>query len=261
MDLHLKGKEALITGASKGIGFAVACALAQEGCNVHLASRAKDSLNTAANAIRAKYPLVQVKEWVADLSAQNDRSRLIDACSHVDILINNAGSNPGGDLLNTPTQVWRTSWDLKVFGYIDFSRSMLEHMKKRGKGVILNVIGIAGEKLQAQYIIGSTGNAALIAFTKALGSQSCDFGVRVLGVNPGMTMTDRGVKMLKGWSLTKFGTDEKWQDFEQGMNLPFGRMAQPSEVADVVAFLVSDRASYVSGTNVNVDGGIVHRGS
>ena len=168
MDLHLKGKEALITGASKGIGFAVACALAQEGCNVHLASRAKDSLNTAANAIRAKYPLVQVKEWVADLSAQNDRSRLIDACSHVDILINNAGSNPGGDLLNTPTQVWRTSWDLKVFGYIDFSRSMLEHMKKRGKGVILNVIGIAGEKLQAQYIIGSTGNAALIAFTKAI---------------------------------------------------------------------------------------------
>ena len=74
-------------------------------------------------------------------------------------------------------------------------------------------------------------------------------------------MTDRGVKMLKGWSLTKFGTDEKWQDFEQGMNLPFGRMAQPSEVADVVAFLVSDRASYVSGTIVNVDGGIVHRGS
>src|SRR5262245_18409243 len=191
MDLGLKGKRALVTGASKGIGLAVARALAAEGCHLDIAGRGAAALEQARDTLRQLAPDVDVCIHGVDLSRVADQQRLAQACAGVDILVNNAGSNPAGGLGDTSDDIWRASWDLKVLGYINLCRSLCEAMKARRDGVIVNVIGYAGERLFSRYIICSTGNAALMAFSRSLGSQSPDFGVRVVGVNPGYTATDQ----------------------------------------------------------------------
>jgi 3-oxoacyl-[acyl-carrier protein] reductase len=259
MDLQLAGKRALVTGASKGIGFAVARALAAEGCHLDLAARSADGLAHARDALSRSAGGIDIRVHAVDLARVADQERLAQACAGVDILVNNAGSNPGGDLGDTTDAVWRASWDLKVFGYVNLCRAILGAMKERRDGVIVNIIGYAGERLNARYIIGTTSNAGLMAFTRAVGSQSPDFGVRVVGVNPGYTATERAETVLSGVSESKLGSAERWREVERELNLPFGRMARPEEVADVVAFLASPRASYVSGSIVTVDGGATNR--
>ena len=259
MDLGLKGKRALVTGASKGIGMAVARTLAAEGCHIDIAGRGIGALETAREALHQSTPDVDVRIHSVDLSRLNDQEQLAQACLEADILVNNAGANPGGHLEDTSDAIWRESWDLKVFGYINLCRSFYRAMKKRRAGVIVNIIGYAGERLNSRYIIGTTSNAALMAFTRSVGSQSPDFGVRVVGVNPGYTATDRAEGIMRTISEKQFGSADRWRDVESNLNLPFGRMAQPSEIANVVTFLVSPKASYVSGTIVTVDGGATNR--
>lgn len=258
MDLGLTGKMALITGASKGIGRAVAEVLAEEGCNITLVARDKERLEQTAAAIRSRHN-VAVATDVADLSQGADQTRLAKDWAGIDILVNNAGSNPPGEIDEVSEEVWRRSWDLKVFGYVNMTRSFYTAMKARGSGVIVNVIGNSGERMQARYILGSSGNSALMSMTKALGARSPDHGVRVVAVNPGLTATDRAMFMLEGWSKNAYGTPDRWRDFVEKLDLPFGRMGEAREVADVVAFLASPRASYVSGTVVTVDGGAANR--
>ncbi len=154
MDLNLKGKRALVTGGSKGIGRACAEVLAAEGCTVLIAARNPGS---AANA------------KAIDLSQRGAAETLAEWAGDLDLLVNNAGAIPGGDLLKVEEETWRRAWDLKVFGYINLTRLVYARMKARGKGVIVNIIGGAGEKMNAAYIAGSTGNAGLMAFTRARG--------------------------------------------------------------------------------------------
>jgi len=253
MDLNLHGKTALVTGASKGIGLAVAKALAAEGCNLHLAARGKETLEGAREAIRKRHQ-VAVALHPLDLSRSESVGRLAESCRDVDILVNNAGAIPGGTIDMIDEARWRAAWDLKVFGYINLTREFLALMAKRGRGVIVNVVGLAGEKMDAGYVAGSAGNAALIAFTKAVGSTSLDKGVRVLGCNPGPVETDRIVTLMKTRAEREFGDASRWQEYLK--KLPLGRAAKAEEVADLVAFLASDRASYISGTVTNIDGGL-----
>jgi 3-oxoacyl-[acyl-carrier protein] reductase len=257
MELGLRGKRALVTGASKGIGLAIARSLAEEGCHLHIAGRSAEALDEAKRSLSATG--VEVRTHSVDLSKVADQERLRQACPEIDILVNNAGSNPGGGLEDTSDPVWRDSWDLKVFGYINLCRSYYLLMKDRGTGVILNIIGYAGERLNARYIIGTTSNAALMAFTRSVGSTSPDFGVRVVGINPGYTSTDRAQSVLRTISEKQLGAADRWREVERGLNLPFARMAEPAEIANVAAFLVSARASYVSGTVITVDGGATNR--
>jgi NAD(P)-dependent dehydrogenase (short-subunit alcohol dehydrogenase family) len=259
MDLQLNGKRALVTGASKGIGLAVAQVLAAEGCHLAIAGRGVPALEQARDLLHKARPDLEVRIHALDLSRVEDQERLAGACAGVDILINNAGSAPGGDLADSSDAIWRDAWDLKVFGYINLTRSLYRTMRERRAGVIINIVGYAGERLFSRYLIGSTGNAALMAFSRSVGSQSPDFGVRVVAVNPGYTATDRAESLLRTMAASRFGSAERWRDVERDLDLPFGRMAKPGEVADVVAFLASPRASYVSGTVVTVDGGAAHR--
>ncbi|MCG2634257.1 MAG: SDR family oxidoreductase [Gammaproteobacteria bacterium] len=252
MDLRLSGKRAVITGASKGIGRAVAETLAQEGCNLLLASRSDDTLEAARKVLAERYP-VEVSVWPVDLADCNLAALPWAAQSPPDILINNAGAIPAGPLEEVDDARWRAAWDLKVFGYINLTRAVYSQMKSVGRGVILNIIGLAGELPRAGYIAGSSGNAALIAFTRALGGTAPDDNIRVLGINPGLVTTERMVTMLKVRAEETFGDPTRWPEFLD--HLPFGRAAAPEEVAELTAFLASDRAGYISGTTVTIDGG------
>jgi NAD(P)-dependent dehydrogenase (short-subunit alcohol dehydrogenase family) len=258
MDLQLGGKWALVTGASKGIGRAVAQVLAEEGCHLVLAARGAEALEDVAKTLRAQSNRA-VHTHVCDLSRTPDQEALAAAWPDIDILVNNAGSNPPGTLAAIDDATWRASWDLKVFGFINVTRAMYAHMAQRRRGVIINIIGTAGERLNVNYILGSTGNAALMAFTRTLGSASSDDGVRVVGINPGLTATDRATMLVQRWSEATFGTPDRWAELEQVRSLPFGRMGEPREVADLAAFLASDRAGYISGTVVTLDGGAANR--
>lgn len=252
MDLKLTGKTVLITGGSRGIGFACAMGFAAEGCTVHIASRSKESLEAAREKIRARHN-VPVEIHPADFSDGDTARRIVDAVGHADILVNNAGAIPQGDILSLSEPRWREAWDLKVFGYINATRAMLEKMYARKAGVVVNVIGLAGESYNYDYVAGTMGNAGIMAFTRAVGSKSVDHGVRVVGINPPATRTDRMLTRLREQAEKKFGDPERWAELTKHM--PFGRAAEPDEVADLAVFLASDRASYISGVVMTLDGG------
>lgn len=257
MNLDLSGRTALVTGGSKGIGLAVAKALAAEGCRLHLAARNPADLERAAAAIRQAHG-VEVRVHASDLSQAAAAEALAEASEGVDILVNNAGAIPGGALDAIDDATWRRSWDLKVFGYVALTRAVYASMRARRRGVIVNVIGVAGQTPVASYISGSAANAALMMFTRALGGVSLDDGVRVVGVNPGPVATDRMVTLMRTRAASDLGDAERWPELLS--RLPGGRPAKPEEVADLVAFLASDRAAYITGTVVTIDGGLSARG-
>ncbi len=252
MDLNLKNKTVLITGASKGIGRGAAFSMAAEGCNLQLVARNAEDLEAAAAEIAAVHR-VSVSVHPTDLGLSGSAEHLMTQTGPPDILINNAGAIPAGALQAVDEARWREAWDLKVFGYINMCRIHHQAMTQRGHGVIINVTGLAADRTDADYIAGTTGNAGLNAFTRALGSRSLNHGVRVLSVSPGAVETERLVGLMRARAEAEFGDADAWRGYLS--NLPLGRAATVAEVADVITFLASDRAKYMSGVVVTVDGG------
>lgn len=251
MDLNLKGKSVLITGASKGIGLACAESFAREGAKVVITGRDEGRLSAAAAGLKSAG--VDVSIFAGDLAVSADRERLFAAHPAINILVNNAGAIPGGSLFDIKLDRWLEVWQLKVFGYIHLMQLYLDAMKQRGEGVIVNIIGMAGQEPRWDYICGSAGNAALIALTRAAGAKSVDWNVRVFGINPSPTRTDRIESLLRAKAKDKTGDPDKWQE---GLStLPFGRLAEAAEVADLAVMLASSKASYFSGAVVDIDGG------
>ena len=258
MDFKLEGKTAAITGASEGIGRAIALQLAALGCNLRLAARSAENLDAVKEAVRASAN-VAVETYPLDLSRSENQQAFARACvDDADILVNNAGAIPGGRIDEIDEATWRAAWDLKVFGYINITREFYAAMKARGRGVILNIIGTGGEKPVAEYIAGAAGNASLMAFTRALGGSSPKDGIRVLAINPGPVATDRLIGLFKKSVRDRFDDDSRYE--EMFAPLPFGRAATPEEVASLAGFLVSDLSSYTSGTVITLDGGQVNKG-
>jgi len=258
MELNLRGRTALITGASKGIGLASALALAEEGCDLILVSRTEADLQAARERIVGRAN-VAVQVRALDLAQAASVDQLAALHPDVEILVNNAGAIPAGNLAEITEPVWRQAWDLKVFGYINMCRAFYAAMKQRRRGVIINVLGSAGERLDAGYIAGSTGNAGLMAFTKALGATAPDDNIRVVGINPGATATERLITMMRKRAQDRYGDPEQWRKLVEP--LPFGRVATPEEIASMVAFLASDRSAYTTGTIVTIDGGVANKGA
>lgn len=253
MDLNLRGRVALITGASAGIGLAIAKQLAAEGCGLVMVARTEATLAAAADAIRAAHG-VEVATVAADVAQEATQRMLGERFgAAVDILVNNAGDVPAGTIEQIDQTRWRQGWELKMFGYIALTREFYARMRERRRGVIVNIIGAAGTAGDANYLPGTTACAGLEAMTIALGAASPEHGVRVLGLSPGMVATEHLKKILRESAQAKFGDAEKWTEFLKP--LPFGRAAAPEEIAPMVAFMASDQAAYMSGTIVNIDGG------
>ena len=258
MELGLKSKTVLVTGASQGIGEGVARGFAAEGCHLHLVARSEDRLKAIKSDIE-KSSGVRVVIHPLDLTAPGEIDPLIQAVGDIDILVNNAGVIPSGSLWDVDEAKWRAGWELKVFGYINLTRAIYPKLKARGGGVIINNIGNGGEVFDPRYVAGTTGNASLMAFTRAMGGHSLDDNIRVVGVNPGPVDTDRIYNMLKKRSKDMFGTEDRYKELQDGY--PLKRPAHVHEVTDLIVFLASYRSGYTSGTIFTVDGGIASRRS
>lgn len=259
MELGLAGRWALVTGGSKGIGLACSLRLASEGCNLVLVARNAGSLEAARDTVkRVGGGNTEVRIEILDVADDAAASLLAERFGDtLDVLVNNAGAIPGGGITDVGQAAWRAGWDLKVFGTIGLCRAFHAGMARRGRGVIVNIIGWAGERVDAGYIAGSSGNAALMAFTRALGADGPRHGVRVVGVNPGPVATDRLEILQRKRAQALLGDAERWPELVKAM--PFGRAATADEIAASVVFLASDLSAYTTGTVLTIDGGLTNR--
>ena len=253
MDLGLQGKKVLVTGASQGIGAGIAEEFAAEGAALVLVARSADKLAALSDRLQRQHGAV-VQTMAADLTAGGSIEQVAAFAGDVDVLVNNAGAIPGGNLWDVDDAKWRAGWELKVFGYIHMTRVFYKLMAARGRGVILNNIGNGGENFDFDYIAGSTGNAALMAFTRALGGKSLKDGIRVVGINPGPVDTDRIRNLWRKRAQDRLGDAERYDELM--VNYPLGRPASVAELSAFFTFLASDRSGYTSGSIVTVDGGI-----
>ena len=252
MELGLKGKIVLVTGGSKGIGLACALGFAAEGARIAICSRARDNIDKASAELKDALGVA------ADLTDAAAAARMIDTVEDrlgpIDILVNSAGAakrTPPDDL--NPT-AWRDAFDAKFFSYINVIDPVVKRMAKRGSGVIVSVIGVGGKVASSTHLAGGSANAALMLATAGLGATYAGKGVRIIGVSPSLTETDRVVEGLAADArLSGISVEEARS---RGVaKLPLGRMATAEEIADAVIFLASEKAGYITGVTLSMDGG------
>ncbi|MDY7102614.1 MAG: short-chain dehydrogenase/reductase [Actinomycetota bacterium] len=250
MDLELTDRNVVVTGASRGIGRACARTFAAEGARLVLAARGAEELDALAAELRDAHG-TDVTTVACDLTDSDDRAGLVEAAGDVDVWVNNAGAVPSGTLATLDEESFRAGWELKLFGYVDLMRRVLPAMEERRAGVVVNVIGAAGVRPDPGYIAGAGSNAALMNMTRALGSRSLRNGVRVVAVNPGLIRTERLETLMRSTAERRGIDPGQWETLLPSDPAP----GTPREIADVVAFLASSRASYVTGTTLTADGG------
>jgi len=251
MDLELQGRVALVTGGSRGLGLAVAKTLLAEGAKVAIASRDQGNIDKALAQLPGAFGIA------ADFTDAAAALAAIDAVEAqlgpIDALVNSAGAakRTPPDELNVAD--WRAAMDAKFFSYVNAFDPIVKRMAARGRGVIVNIIGMGGKVASPTHLPGGSANAALMLATTGLANAYAARGVRVVGVNPGATETERLTEgLMASARLMGVSLDEARK--RETVAVPLGRFATPQEVADVVTFLCSDRASYVTGVTIGMDG-------
>jgi NAD(P)-dependent dehydrogenase (short-subunit alcohol dehydrogenase family) len=256
MDLNLAGRVVVVTGASKGIGYACAEAFADEGAKVALVSRSQANLDAALSRL-ARGGIVSLAV-AADMTSPEAAEAMVatveKALGEIDVLVNSAGAarRYAPDDLNV--QAWHDAMDAKFFSYVHPTDAVLKRMLARGRGTIVNIIGAGGKIATAVHLPGGAANAALMLATVGLASAFGPKGIRINGINPGGTLTDRVQEGLKAESrMTGLGAAELLARSEA--RIPLKRYGTPEEIAQVALFLASDQASYVTGAIITMDGG------
>jgi NAD(P)-dependent dehydrogenase (short-subunit alcohol dehydrogenase family) len=257
MELGLRGRTAIVTGASMGIGLAIARALAAEGVDLTIAARSTDLLHQHAETLADAHG-VAVHPYPGDLASAEAVAGLaafaVEKLGRADILVNNAGAIPGGPIDVLDDESWHRAYDLKLWGYLRLSKALLPGMKARGSGVIINIIGNAGKRPSAGYIAGGIANAGLMNFTAGLAQDAGPFGVRVVAINPGLTRTERMEQLLQRQAIDRgVALDELRANAAR--DIPLRRVAEAEDVANLAVFLASDRAAMISGCTIPVEGG------
>jgi len=256
VDLKLEGSVALITGANKGIGKESALRLASEGCRVTITAREPGRLEATADEIRTSTG-AEVLAVAGDMSQVEDVERAcnatIEAFGQVDVLVTCAGSSPGGLLEELTEEQWMQSLNLKFMGYVRSCRAVLPHMKSRGSGSVVLVVGNDGLKPSYWELTAGAANAADLNFAASIAEQYAPYGIRVNTVNPGPVATDRWDGLEKAFARDKGVSQERAHELAVS-SIPLGRICTPEEVADLVTFLASPRASFINGAHVPIDG-------
>jgi 3-oxoacyl-[acyl-carrier protein] reductase len=247
MDLQLKGKNILITGGSKGIGKAIAQAFIREGANIAIAARDLEALGKAKKELGGNVGI-----FPADVTSADDREKLISSFvelyGRLDVLVNNAGGSNGGKATETGMDLFHKAMELNYFSAVHLSKMAVEHMKEFGSGAIINITSVFGRESGGK-VTYNNAKSALISFTKSLADEVISHGIRVNSIAPGSIMHETGnwIKRLKE-------DPEGINEFVQ-REIPAGRFGTPEEIANVAVFLASDKASWIVGASINVDGG------
>lgn len=259
MDLNLAGQHILITGGSKGIGLACARGFLQEGARVSLVARNAETLKLAQQALQREFVAASVLAFVADLQDAMLAAGMVDAAEReggaVDVLVNSAGAARRTLPDELTPKAWHDAMMAKYFSYIHVIDPVVKRMAKRGRGVIVNVVGAGGKVASPTHLPGGAANAALMLVSAGLAAAYGPKGVRVNAVNPGMTLTERLVEGM-ATDARLHGITPEEATARAASRLPLGRIAKPAEIADAVVFLASPRASYISGAIVAMDGAV-----